>query len=127
MATPLNTRINEMLHAGMTIDEIQTRVHAQRGDDFHTYWDDIDGVTVQIISAPNRRTVDAFERVYAAWTTTGRTNRPANAATDRQVAFIMRLIADGEYGWYNGPRDIAGVRNLTKRQASTYIDALLGR
>ena len=51
-------------------------------------------------------------------------------ATDRQVSYIMSLLAqhDGQnITWYSqGPTDPAEIAKMTRRDASTYISALLG-
>lgn len=51
-------------------------------------------------------------------------------ATDRQVSYIMSLLAqhDGQnVTWYSkGPTDPAEIAKMTRRDASTYISALLG-
>lgn len=50
-------------------------------------------------------------------------------ATDRQVDFILDLIAQGrrqEAGFFDGPTKPTEVRKLTKAQASAYIKSLLG-
>ncbi|MFI9018706.1 hypothetical protein ACIGZI_32200 [Streptomyces griseus] len=52
-------------------------------------------------------------------------------ATDRQVDFILSLLAErrrsGEGGgFYGGPADRAGIEKLTRDQASTYINSLKG-
>lgn len=49
-------------------------------------------------------------------------------ATDRQVSYIMSLLAqtDGQnFSWFTaGPTDPAEIAKMTRRDASTYIDAL---
>lgn len=51
-------------------------------------------------------------------------------ASEAQIRYILRLIAQGrrdEGGFYNGPRDAAGIAALTRIEASTYIDSLTGQ
>lgn len=46
-------------------------------------------------------------------------------ATARQVEYILSLLArHGGGGFYQGPRDRGGIAQLTKAQASLYIDSL---
>ena len=50
-------------------------------------------------------------------------------ATPRQVAFIMRLIDQGRHkegGFYNGPTECDQIAAMGRKDASMYIDSLLG-
>lgn len=50
-------------------------------------------------------------------------------ATERQVSYIMQLLAQtdgGQGSWYSGPTTLEGVRAMTRSAASTYISALKG-
>lgn len=96
----------------------------------------------------NRRELDAVLALHAKVTARAAaaapeaTDNPAAAtpaapapaagpkATAKQVALIEKLLRenrDDEGGFMAGPRDRAGIAALTRRQASTYIDSLLGR
>ena len=51
-------------------------------------------------------------------------------ATPRQIAFIQKLIGEGRHlegGFYTGPTTVEGLAKLSKSDASTYIDSLLGK
>jgi hypothetical protein len=51
--------------------------------------------------------------------------RRSRPATDRQVSYIMNLLKNhGGGGFFNGPKDFAGVKKLTQGEASMYIDSL---
>ncbi|MEV5204392.1 hypothetical protein [Streptomyces sp. NPDC053720] len=55
----------------------------------------------------------------------------AEAATPRQVQYILDLLAERQSsgeggGFYRGPEDAAGVARLTRTEASAYIDSLKG-
>lgn len=68
------------------------------------------------------------DAVFAAATAPAPT-APA-LATERQVDYIMTLIARGaheEGGFLSGPTTRQDVATLTRREASTYIDSLTGR
>ncbi|QLQ16162.1 MAG: hypothetical protein HZY73_11425 [Micropruina sp.] len=53
--------------------------------------------------------------------------RTESLATERQVNFIMSLIARGcrDGGWCDGPETREGVARMSKTSASMYIDSLL--
>ena len=73
----------------------------------------------------------AAERAEQAATQAATTEAP-EAATERQIDFILTLIdrrrRDGEAaGFITGPTTREGIAKLTKRQASGYIDSLTGR
>jgi len=72
------------------------------------------------------------ERQAAEAAAQATTTEAPEAATERQVAFILTLIdrrrRDGEAaGFTTGPTTREGIAKLTKRQASSYIDSLTGR
>ncbi|MDO4610942.1 hypothetical protein [Corynebacterium sp.] len=53
----------------------------------------------------------------------------ASPATSAQVSYIMDLLHQGaadEGGFFRGPRTLEGVRALSRRDASQYIDSLTG-
>lgn len=57
--------------------------------------------------------------------------RQQNLATPRQVDYILSLLAgrrrDGDTsGFMTGPTDRAGIEQMTRSEASTYIDSLKG-
>ena len=81
----------------------------------------------------NRREEAAVERLHAevmaAATAAPVAESTEPLATEKQIAFIMRLIDQGradEGGFITGPTDRAGVARMTRRQASAYIDSLTG-
>lgn len=81
---------------------------------------------------PRRIAIDYLhlaQAIYKGETTIARETRPANAATDKQVNLIMRLIVQGRHlegGYFTGPVSRDEVENLTKQEASSYIDSMLG-
>lgn len=79
----------------------------------------------------NRREQAAVERLWEKVTTAAPVAESAEPlATEKQVAYILRLLAQGaadEGGFMSGPRDRAGIAAMTRRQASAYIDSLTGR
>lgn len=51
-------------------------------------------------------------------------------ATPRQIAFIQKLLGEGRHlegGFYAGPTSMEGLVKMSKADASTYIDSLLGK
>lgn len=81
------------------------------------------------------RAVGAVDRVLdreRARKAPAATPRSHDLATDRQVSYIMSLLAQrassGEGGgFFAGPTDEAGVRSMSRAQASAYITSLTGR
>lgn len=58
--------------------------------------------------------------------------RKGELATPRQISYILRLLSEREYsgeggGFFMGPTDPDQVAELSKREASNYIDSLTGR
>ena len=123
---------------GITVDEFYTRVEkiASRGAD---RWSSGE------MMVHNVRDINAaealFDELRADHEATkqaetdkaaGLTPMPATPATERQVAYIMDLLAardrgdiDGG-GWMYGPTDRAGVERMSKAEASAYIGSLKG-
>lgn len=58
-------------------------------------------------------------------------SRKGELATPRQVEYILQLLTAREYsgeggGFYYGPKDRAGIEEMSKGEASTYITSLKG-
>ena len=71
---------------------------------------------------------DIDTEAYIAKTEAPKSDR----ATDRQVSYILSLLGSRtrsgeEGGFMSGPTTAAGVRKLTRQQASTYITSLKGQ
>lgn len=114
--------VKALLNAGMTLDEISS---ARREIDIDTYKDGSwDAVTW---NRADQRHFDAWAAQKLRQLEAGTT---APLATDRQVDYIMSLLAqhDGQnVTWFTaGPTDPAEVAKMTRKDASTYIDALKG-
>lgn len=73
-----------------------------------------------VIAAAEKATADEQERVTA---------ERAGKATDRQIDYILQLIAARKFrgdqgGFMAGPTDRPGIMQLTQAEASAYIDSL---
>jgi len=125
-----DTIIAEALNAGLTPAAIAKAARIATSDVRPgKYLNRFDARRVADLIAAHEDKMDAAviaaaERVVAA-------AQPAPRATEAQVAYIMRLLAqrgrdgDGD-GFYSGPTTREGVVKLTRSQASTYIDSLKG-
>ena len=125
--------ITHLATANISIEDIH---NAFRDDTFITHPDDggqllvmgrrarLASITAEITAwvAQQTRTEDAPTDAPAAEST----QEPK--ATEKQVAFIMRLVSEGRHEqgcWYSGPTTWEGAEKMSKSAASTYISALL--
>lgn len=92
------------------------------------------GAEARITKKAERDAVEAAESAVrdarAAQLNDLRTTR-GELATPKQVEYILQLLLEREYsgeggGFYYGPKDRAGIEEMTKREASTYITSLKG-
>lgn len=131
MAKPSSTDIESIyqigVDAGMTRDEVDdiARPHIS------TNWPGLVRLT-NVRSLGELRTIEHLVTAEATRRTaqapTAQPEVPTTAqpsVTPWQVDRILRLLArHGGGGFYQGPRDRAGISRLTKAQANLYIDSL---
>lgn len=120
MVTEITAEVTEMLASGWTEAQIEaiSKISFQGRQ-----W-----------CAWNNRAEDRFYATYRAFkarqtTPATPSTPPVEAATPKQIDFIMSLIGRGahkEGGYFSGPTTRTEVAKLTKRQASQYIDSLKG-
>jgi len=85
------------------------------------------------LNGRSRRWIDAklTQVELAADEAAERARTAQNLATERQISYILDLLAQrrrsGEGGgFFNGPTDRAGIAALSRSEASAYIDSLKG-
>lgn len=104
--------------AGITADELEAAGLGSFGTDgdgdrvFAIKWADAEKASEYIAAKTAAKTAPT---------------RTESLATERQVSFIMSLIARGcrDGGWCDGPESREGVARMSKASASMYIDSLL--
>lgn len=124
-----------LLDHGLTDEQIEResgcpRLYVRRNLRTGEYW----GAETQ-----NRASQDRWERYYPAriaeLTAPKASEQDAGKATTgplataKQVQFIMKLIGQGRHregGYYSGPTTREEVERMGRRDASAYIDSLLG-
>lgn len=121
------------------LNHLITRINAAGGTtDQLTDLTDVAYVGGDLIAWNRRAEQAAYAAVDAAEAAASPATTPravaAPAATERQVAFIIRLIGaaqrhgdEGLGGFMHGPTTWDGISQLTRREASVYIDSLTGQ
>ena len=113
----------EIAEAGITADRVVKAINDQFGFDLLA----VSGEGVEYTSF---RFHDSKRSGHITDWIAKHSVQAASLATERQVSYIMSLIRGGAAnrgGYMSGPTTFDGVKQLTKTQASAYIDSLTGR